>query len=161
MRHWLLPILGFLLNSSVMAKSQCSIPIESATGEYRDNAILNQRLKMHQKIRNITFSIDLNHLQSETNRKIQLVFYTTQLKKFETTYNHYNRNVNVWKVDFSTSQIFPQLFKNYLNVTQYNSKYYLRMYDSPSEKTIVSLVFDSSHCSPASKTNVLSRSATF
>lgn len=160
MKHWVLTFLLLALGSSVMAKSICSIAIESATGEYRVNATLNERLKKHQKIRNITFAIDLNDLKSDQNKKIQLSFHTTQSKKFETTYNQYNKNVNVWKIDFSTSQIFPQLFKNYMNVTQYNSKYYFRLYDSPSEKTIVSLMFDTTHCSPDTKANILTRAST-
>lgn len=159
MKHWLLLSLLIAFGSSVMAKSTCSIPIESASGEFRENATLNERLKKHQKLRSISFSIELENLHSEKNNKINLVFNTTQSKKFETTYNMYNKSVNVWKVDFSTSQIFPQLFKNYLNVTQYNSKYYFRMYDSPAEKTIVSLMFDASHCSTTTKANVLSRAS--
>lgn len=160
MKQWVLTLIIFVLGSSVMAKSTCSIPVESAYGEFKDNALLNERLKKHQKIKNITFSIDLNSLQSEKNAKIQLIFNTTQSKKFETIYNTYNKNVNVWKIDFAKSQIFPQLFKNYLNITQYNSKYYFRLYDMPSEKSIVSLVFDSTHCSPDTKSNVLTRAST-
>lgn len=159
MRHLVLSLVVFMFGSSLMAKSTCLIPIDSASGEFKDNAVLNERLKKHQKLKNITFSIELENLHSDKNNKINLVFTTTQAKKFETTYNTYNKSVNVWKVDFSTSQIFPQLFKNYLNVTQYNSKYYFRMYDTPAEKTIVNLVFDSSHCTTAPKTNVLSRAS--
>lgn len=159
MKHLVLSLILLLIGPSVMAKSTCSIPIDSASGEFKDNAILNERLKKHQKLKNITFAIELENLHSDKNNKINLVFTTTQAKKFETTYNTYNKSVNVWKVDFSTSQIFPQLFKNYLNVTHYNSKYYFRMYDTPAEKTIVNLVFDSSHCTAAPKTNVLSRAS--
>lgn len=159
MKHWLLLSLIVVFGSAVMAKSKCSILIESASGEFKDNALLNQRLKKHQRLDNITLSIDLENLHSEANKKIQLVFTTTQKKKFESTYNMYSKSVNVWKVDFSTSQIFPQLFKNYLNLTQYNSKYYFRLYDTPAEKTIVNLVFDSSHCVIPTKTNILSRAS--
>ncbi len=159
-KHWLVTLVIFALGSSVMAKSTCSIPVDAAYGEFKENAVLNERLKKHQKIKNITFSIDLNNLQSEKNSKIQLIFNTTQSKKFETTYTQYNRSVSVWKIDFSTSQIFPQLFKNYLNITQFNSKYYFRLYDTPSEKTIVNLTFDSTHCTPETKSNVLTRAST-
>lgn len=157
MKHWLVSLIIVTIGLSAMAKSTCTIAIESAMGEFKDNAVLNERLKKHQKLKSVTFSVDLENLRSEKNNKINLVFTTTQDKKFETTYTAYNKNAHVWKIDFSTSQIFPQLFKNYLNVTLYNSKYYFRMYDTPSEKTIVNLVFDASHCTSTPKTNVLSR----
>lgn len=134
----------------------CSIPIEGASVQHKDNILLNDRLKAHQKMKSVSFAIDIENLKSDGNSKVQLVFETVQLKKFETMYNFYNKNVNVWKIDFSKSQIFPQLFKNYMNITQFNSKFYLRLYDTPAEKTIVSLTFDLSNCSE-SKSNLLTR----
>lgn len=140
-----------------MAKTMCTIPIEGATGELKENAVLNDRLKKHQKIKILKFAVDLDNLQSDKNKKIQLVFETVQSKRFETTYNVYNKTVQVWKVDFSVSQIFPQLFKNYMNITQFNSKFYLRLYDSPTEKSMVNLIFDSSNCSGTARPNLLTR----
>lgn len=142
--------------SHLMAKTMCSIPIEGASVQHKDNILLNDRLKAHQKMKSVSFAIDIENLKSDGNSKVQLVFETVQLKKFETMYNFYNKNVNVWKIDFSKSQIFPQLFKNYMNITQFNSKFYLRLYDTPAEKTIVSLTFDLSNCSE-SKSNLLTR----
>lgn len=150
-------IISFLSVVS-LANSVCSIPVEGASIENKSNASLNDRLKNHQKIKSISFSIDLNNLKNEKNNMVRLVFETMQSKKFETVYNMYNKNVNVWKIDFSKSQIFPQLFKNFLNITQFNSKYYLRLYDMPTEKTIVNLVFDSSNCSSGNPT-LLTRAA--
>jgi hypothetical protein len=159
MKHWILFLLLLGISNSLLAKSTCLIPIEDATGDFKQNSTLNERLKKHQKIKTIKFNLDLENLQSDKNSKIQLVFETTQSKKFETVYNHHNKAMHVWKVDFSTSQIFPQLFKNYLNITLYNSKYYLRLYDNPTEKTIVDLTFDVNNCSPFNKSNVLSRAS--
>lgn len=139
----------------------CSIPIESATGDFKDNKILNERLKKHQQIKSLSFTLDLENLQNDKNSKLQLIFETTQSKRFETIYNSYNKKSQIWKVDFSKSQIFPQLLKNYMNITFFNSKYYLRLYDTPTEKTMVNLIFDSSNCSPSNKSNVLSRAGSF
>lgn len=157
MRHNFLVLIILAFSSSLMAKTMCSIPVETAVGELKENRTLNERLKKHQKVKTIRFALNLNDLQSKENSKIQLTFETIQSKKFETTYNMYTKNINVWKVDFSTSQIFPQLFKNYMNITQYNSKYYLRLYDNPQEKTMVNLVFETVNCMPGGKTNALTR----
>ncbi|MBL7542349.1 MAG: hypothetical protein JNL11_00965 [Bdellovibrionaceae bacterium] len=157
MRYWQLLLFIFVVSSTLMAKAMCLVPIDGASGDLKDNAMVNNRLKTHQKIKSLRFDIDLETLQSDKNKKIKLVFETIQAKKFETSYNFYNKTLQVWKVDFSTSQIFPQLLKNYMNITQYNSKYYLRLYDSPSEKSIVNLIFDSSNCKPSNKSSVLSR----
>ena len=140
---------------SNLNKTVCLIPIESS----KENSIINERLKVHQKLKSISFSIDLRNLQSDTNKNLNLIFETTQSKKFETIYSHYNKSVNVWKVDFSKSVIFPQLFKNYMNISFFNNKYYLRLYDNPTEKSIVNLTFDSSSCSMG-KLNLLTRVGT-
>lgn len=161
MKHNLLYLIIVLFSSSLMAKTMCSISIQDASGPFKDNATLNDGLKKHQKLKRISFSLDLNDLKNKENNKVQLIFETVQSKKFEMTYSAYNKNMNVWKVDFSTSQIFPQLFKSYMNITLYNSKYYLRLYDNPTEKTIVNLIFESSHCSPSNKPTVLTRISSY
>lgn len=158
MRTTILFMIISLVNSALMAKTMCSIPVESAMAEFKDNKALNDRLKKHQKIKTVSFDIDMDNLQSDKNNKLKLVFETIQSKKFETTYTWHNKKFSVWKVDFSKSQIFPQLFKNFLNLTQFNSKFYLRLYDRPTEKTLVNLVFDSSHCKSPSA-NLLTRAS--
>lgn len=154
MRFWFLVLTLSLLSSVLFAKTTCSIPIEGASAE---NSLLNERLKKHQKIRTLSFAIDLENLQSDKYNKIQLIFETIQSKKFETTYSRNDRNLMAWKIDFSKSQIFPQLFKNYLNIIQFNSKYYLRLYDNPTEKTMINLVFDSTYCHSKTNPNLLSK----
>ncbi len=143
-----------------MAKTTCTIPIEAATQDNKGNSTLNDRLKKHQRIKSVSFEIDIENLKSDKNSKIVLVFETTQSKKFQSLYNQYNKNLSIWKNDFSKSQIFPELSKNFLNLTLFNSKYYLRLYDSPTEKTMVNLKFDTTNCSPVNS-SLLSKAGAF
>lgn len=140
-------LIALLLSLNSFSKILCEIDISSPRERLSSNKDLNSQLKQHQKISHIKIEIDSLNLKNKSLHETKLYFQTLDSKKFESVYKPYSGTQALWKVDFSKSQIFPQLFKNYVNIIEYDSKFFIRMYDSPKEKSLISLSFEKRDCS--------------
>lgn len=139
-------ILLLLVGTLTYAKTICQIDVANPKSGYETNKNINDVLKPHQKLKEIKLEVDSLDVKTMATQKAKLYFYTLDSKKFETSFNSFNTTSFVWKIDFARSQIFPQLFKNYLNVIEYNSRYHVRLYDAPSDTTMVNLSFQRNDC---------------
>ena len=139
-------LMALTLSFNCFSKMLCEIDISSPRERLSSNKELNNQLKQHQKLSHIKIEIDSLNLKTKSPQETKLYFKTLDAKKFESVYKPYSGVQAIWKVDFSKSQIFPQLFKNYVNIIEYDSKYLIRMYDSPKEKSLISLSFEKRDC---------------
>lgn len=139
-------ILLLLVGTLTYAKTICQIDVANPKLGYETNKNINDVLKPHQKLKEIKLEVDSLDAKAISAKTAKLYFYTLDSKKFETAFNSFNASSFVWKIDFGRSQIFPQLFKNYLNVIEYNSRYHVRLYDAPSDTTMVNLSFQKNDC---------------
>ncbi|MCB0369788.1 MAG: hypothetical protein KDD45_10205, partial [Bdellovibrionales bacterium] len=114
-------------------------------------------LKKHQQLNSISFELNGLDMRVIARQELRIKFKTKGNKIFESTYKPYNSTYTIWKVDFSRSQIFPELLKDYANIIQYNSYYYLRIYDSKKESEMISLKFDNQDCKSLNSVKALAR----
>lgn len=139
-------ILLLLVGTLTYAKTICQIDMVNPKPGFESNKAINDALKPHQKLKEIKLEIDSLDMKSVSGKTAKLYFYTKDSKKFEASFKSYHPDSYLWKIDFAKSQIFPQLFKSYLNMIEYNSKFHLRMYDAPSDSTMVKLTFQKNDC---------------
>lgn len=137
-------ILIFLLGTFTYAKTICQIDIANPRSELVSNRNLNNQLKRHQQLSHMKMEFESLDLKTQAANQTKIYFYTSDSKKFESIYKPYNVTRLQWKIDFAKSQIFPQLFKNNLNMIEYNSKFHVRMYDDPSD--MISVMFERKDC---------------
>lgn len=142
-------ILLLLVGTLTYAKTICQIDVANPKLGYEANKIYNERLKphqSHQKLKEIKLVLESLDLKLAGEKEAEVYFYTLDLKKFESSYKVHNSVSNVWRIDFARSQVFPQLLKLKLNIIEYNSRFHVRLYDDPSEQTMVSLSFQKNDC---------------
>lgn len=140
----------FLFSVTTFAKTFCSIPVSSASGEWSFNSEINTRFKKHQKLNWVQLEVNLENLSDKDNRDVKVIFVTEQDRKFEVVFEMYSEALMIWKSNFGKSRAFPQILKNYMNISRYNSGYLLRLYDSPTEKSKLDLGFSATQCSESS-----------
>lgn len=133
-----------LLGTITYAKTICQIEVANPRPELVSNKSLNNQLKRHQQLSHIKMEFDSLELKTQSEKQTKIYFYTADSKKFESIYKPYNVTRLQWKIDFAKSQIFPQLFKNNLNIIEYNSKFHVRLYDAPSD--MISVMFERKDC---------------
>lgn len=135
-----------MLSLTAKAKWLCAIKIANPKLEYIANKDLNTRLKKHQQLKTVEIELSSLDFSKQGQLETKIYFYTYEGKKFEAIYKSLGKSVAIWKLDFSRSQIFPELAKSYLNIVEFNARFYVRLYDQVMGDSLINLHLDKSEC---------------
>ncbi|NUM59367.1 MAG: hypothetical protein HUU56_12085 [Bdellovibrionaceae bacterium] len=131
------------------SKEICQIKIAEPSREFLINKQVNEKLKPHQKLSHVLMeyeSDDSNLVSTKNQKKLKILFFTLDGKKFESVYDPYHREKKVWKINSSKTQIFPELFKNYSDVIPFQENLAIRFYDT-NDKNFFLISYSNKDCS--------------